>query len=324
MVARRVWWDHVSYPSTRLHIIDLRNGLRADGCRAHVVPPADALALGDHPGRPPLARDPRSYVGNPSVATAGTDVDRCRESGPARHAQHPRKVGKVLLHYFRTVTFLVVLTMAAAIAAAADLDTYRQFTLGASTADTVSQARAMERDVKVQHARPALLQELSWRPPYRGVGDAAGAESVAGIVFSFFDNQLFRMTIGYEDSRTEGLTNADMVTALSATYGPPAARAGATAPRPAFDSLDLSTTIATWRRGDTTVELTHSAYRSSFGLVITSVPLEALARKARTTAEAMDVREAPAREAARAKAEADAARAAEVKTRMTNKETFTP
>jgi len=55
--------------------------------------------------------------------------------------------------------------MVAASAAAAELGTYRQFSLGTSVADTVSQARAMERDVKVQHARPALLQELSWRPP---------------------------------------------------------------------------------------------------------------------------------------------------------------
>jgi hypothetical protein len=230
----------------------------------------------------------------------------------------------VLLRYFRTVVFLVVAVMAGAMAAAADLGTYRQFTLGASTADTVSQARAMERDVTVQHVRPALLQELSWRPPYRAVGDDAGAESVAAIVFSFVDNQLFRMTIDYDDSRTEGLTNEDMVTALSATYGPPSARAGATVPRPASESLDSSSTVATWRRGEATLELRHSAYRSSFGLVITSVPLEALARKARATAEAMDAREAPAREAARTKAEADAARAAEEKTRTTNKATFTP
>jgi len=229
----------------------------------------------------------------------------------------------VLLHFLRTVTFLVLLVMVAAIAAAADLGTYRQFALGTSVADTVSQARAMERDVKVQHARPALLQELSWRPPYRGTDGAVTAESVAGIVFSFVDNQLFRMTIDYDNERTEGLTKEDMVKALSTTYGPPSSRTGATAPR-ASDSLDLSATIATWRQGDTTIELTHSAYRNSFGLVITSVPLEAAARKARTAAETTDAREAPAREAARAKAEADAARAAEVKTRTTNKDTFTP
>lgn len=214
--------------------------------------------------------------------------------------------------------------MVAAMAAAADLNTYRQFTLGASVADTVSQARAMERDVTVQHARPAMLQELRWRPPYRTVGDAAAVESVADIIFSFVDNQLFRMTIGYDNSRTEGLTNKDMVAALSATYGPPSAGAGPTAPRSEFDSLDVSTTIAVWRAGDATVELRHSAYRSSFGLVITSLPLEAFARKARTTAETLDVREAPAREAARVKAEAEAARAAAAKTRTTNQATFTP
>jgi hypothetical protein len=76
--------------------------------------------------------------------------------------------------------------------------------------------------------------------------------------------------------------------------------------------------------GDTIVALQQSTYSGGFGLFITSVSLEALARKAQATAMTIDAREAPAREAARAKAQADAARAAEEKTRTTNKETFKP
>jgi len=84
------------------------------------------------------------------------------------------------------------------------------------------------------------------------------------------------------------------------------------------------TVIATWRQGDATLTLNQSPYSGTFSLIITSIALEALARKAQATAVTMDAREAPAREAARAKEQADAARAGAEKTRTTNKDTFKP
>src|SRR5690348_10974704 len=93
------------------------------------------------------------------------------------------------------------LTTAAAItllswpAAAADFATYRAFTLGTSTADVLARTGASPRDVTKLHDRPALLEELSWRLPYRI--DAADRDSVAAIVFSFVDDQLFRMAVDY-------------------------------------------------------------------------------------------------------------------------------
>jgi hypothetical protein len=208
--------------------------------------------------------------------------------------------------------------------AAADLGTYREFKIGASTAEVIARATGSERDVKTLHERPALLQELLWRPRYASSANSADRDSVAAIVFSFIDNQLFRMVINYDRSRTEGLTNEDMITSLSAMYGPRSTRPAPTAPRPAFESLDTPTVIATWREGDATLSLNQSAYGGGFSLVITSIPLEALARKAQATAVTKDAREAPAREAARAKELADAARAAAQKTRTTNKDTFKP
>jgi hypothetical protein len=168
------------------------------------------------------------------------------------------------------------------------------------------------------------LQELSWRPRYVIGRTAADRESIAAIVFSFIDNQLFRMAIDYERSRTEGLTKEDMIASLSAMYGPRSTRPAPTAPRSSFDSLDTPTVIATWHEADATLTLNQSTYSGGFGLVITSIPLEALARKAQATAVTMDAREAPAREAARAKEQADTARAAAEKTRTTNKATFKP
>jgi hypothetical protein len=221
------------------------------------------------------------------------------------------------------VRLAAIILLASWPVAAADLGTYREFKIGTSTADVIASTRAAERDVKTLHERPALLQELSWRPRYASGRDSAERDSVAAIVFSFIDNQLFRMAINYDRSSTEGLTKEDMIASLSAMYGPRSTRPPV-APRPAFDSLDTPTVMATWREGDATLTLNQSAYGGGFSLVITSIPLEALARKAQATAVTMDAREAPAREAARDKEQADAARAAAEKTRTTNKATFKP
>jgi hypothetical protein len=115
-----------------------------------------------------------------------------------------------------------------------------------------------------------------------------------------------------------------MIASLSAMYGPRSTRPVPTAPRSSFDSLDTPMVIATWRQGDAALALNQSPYSGEFSLVITSTALEALARKAQATAVTMDAREAPAREAARAKEQADAARATAEKTRTTNKATFKP
>jgi len=208
--------------------------------------------------------------------------------------------------------------------AAADLGTYRTLTIGASTADVIARTGAAGRDMKTLHERPALLQELLWRPRYASGRNSADPDSVAAIVFSFIDNQLFRMAIDYDRSRTEGLTKEDMVTSLSEMYGPRSTRPAPIAPRPAFDSLDTPIVFATWRQGDVMLTLNQSTYGGGFSLVIISVPLEALARKAQATAVTIDAREAPAREAARAKERADAARAAAERTRTTNKDAFKP
>jgi hypothetical protein len=230
----------------------------------------------------------------------------------------------VLSRCFHRVTLVAIILLASWPVAAADLDTYREFKIGASTADVIARTGAAERDVKTLHERPALLQELLWRPRDASGRNAADRDSVAAIVFSFIDNQLFRMVINYDRSRTEGLTNEDMITSLSAMYGPRSTRPAPIAPRSSFDSLDTPTVFATWRQGDVMLTLNQSAYGGGFSLVITSVPLEALARKAQATAVTMDAREAPAREAAQAKEQADAARAAAEKTRTTNKDTFKP
>jgi hypothetical protein len=220
------------------------------------------------------------------------------------------------------VTSIAMLT--AGPTAAAPFDTYREFTLGDSTAIVIARAGAATRDLETVHERPNVLQELTWYPPSTVGRASAGRDSVSSIVFSFMDDQLFKMSVTYDPSRTEGLTREDLIDSLSALYGPRSPLPAPTTRRAGYDSLEVATVLATWRSGDTTITLNEVSYRGSFGLVIVSTAREAAAHKAQAAAVVMDAREAPAREAARAQAEAEAARAAAEKIRNTNKGAFTP
>ena len=76
-------------------------------------------------------------------------------------------------------------------AASADLATYRAFTLGTSPAEVVALTSSTPSTVKTLSDRPAVLEELSWRLPYKSSEDV---DPVSTITFSFIDQQLFRMS----------------------------------------------------------------------------------------------------------------------------------
>jgi hypothetical protein len=207
-------------------------------------------------------------------------------------------------------------------ATAAELSRYREFDLGSSVAAVTAVTRTADRDLKTVHTRPALLQDIAWQPRYTTGAPVADRNSINEIVFSFVDDRLFRMTVAYDRSRTTGLTNADMIAALTELYGAPTSPS--VPPRANADAVDGVAVLAEWRHADVHVAVRRSRYTESFSLVITSLPLEAIAGKARATALTMDAREAPAREAALAKKRADDQRQAEEQTRTTNKKAFRP
>ncbi len=94
------------------------------------------------------------------------------------------------------VRFVAVSTYAAFIlcscsAAAQDLSRYRDVAFGSSVSSVVAITGTNAGAVKVIHQRPALIQELAWRPQY-AVGRAAGRiEAVQEITFRFHDDRLF-------------------------------------------------------------------------------------------------------------------------------------
>ncbi len=224
----------------------------------------------------------------------------------------------------RVVAMAGAMALATGGASAAGLDTYRDFTLGMSPADVVVRTRAAERDVRTVHTQPALLQTLSWRPPFVVGRVAAERESVRSIVFSFVDSQLFRIAVEYDRSITQGLTGADMIASLTDVYGERVPGIRPVARRPRYDVLDAPVVLAQWGQAETVVTLHQMAYSGNFSLVVTSMPLEQQAQRAQALAVTAAAREAPGREAAKLKGTADAAKAAAEKLRNANKADFRP
>src|SRR5437762_3937723 len=97
---------------------------------------------------------------------------------------------------------------------------YRDFALGSDLASVSDLAGVSASKAKTIHQRPAVLQDLEWRPARWNVGStAASTDPVEQIVFSFYNDQIFRVDVDYAHVRTEGMTDADIIDVISATYG---------------------------------------------------------------------------------------------------------
>ena len=118
-------------------------------------------------------------------------------------------------------------------------------------------------EAKTIHSRPALFQELEWRP--QPLGPSSQTDAAKEVVFSFYDGQLFRITISYDRYATEGLTTADYIDAISTTYGmssPPDAPTAA--PWPSGDEEQV---VAQWQDSEYRFELVRAKYGPTFRLV---------------------------------------------------------
>jgi hypothetical protein len=212
--------------------------------------------------------------------------------------------------------------LVAVLTSAAELSRYREFALGSSVADVTAVTRSAPRDLKTVHAQPALLQEVKWQPRYMTGAPVSDRSSIDEMVFSFVDDRLFRMTVSYDRSRTTGLTEADMIAAVTELYGAPADSPASTRTR--ADVEDGVVILAQWQQADAQVALRRSQYSDLFSLAISSISLEPAARKARAEALVIEAREAPAREAALEKKRADDQQKAEEQVRTTNMKQFRP
>jgi hypothetical protein len=202
---------------------------------------------------------------------------------------------------------------------------YREFQLGADLASVSALAGVAVSAAKVIHERPAVMQDLEWRPPHSLLGTTAPPpDPVQQIVFSFYKDQLFRLVIDYYQNRTEGMTDADMIEAISSTYGSISKASLRTRVPSSQVAQESGTSVARWGDADYSVVLYRSSYASGFRMIVTSPRLESLARTAEARALRLDELDAPKREIARQKKEADDTRAAQEKARLANKAAFRP
>ena len=207
---------------------------------------------------------------------------------------------------------------------AQDLSRYREFQLGMNLLAVAKQIDARPSEVKVIHQRPAVIQELEWRPR-NALASSREAGSVNEVLFTFYNGELFRMVVSYDQQKTEGLTDQDMIEAISATYGiatQPAAKIILFSSSYIYN--DSEKVMARWEDSQSSLNLFRSSSQPSFGMLVLSKPVDALAQEAIRQAIQLDEQEAPQRDIARRKKEGEEIRAAQEKARPANKADFRP
>jgi hypothetical protein len=206
------------------------------------------------------------------------------------------------------------------------LSQYRNFVLGSDLASVSTLAGVAPAEAKTIHQRPALLQDLEWRPSAWTPGSTSvSTDPVEKIVFSFYNDQLFRVVVDYAYDRTEGMTDADMIEAIGAVYGTPVTRIPGAVRAASRVDTESGSPVARWGDAEHTVALSRiSSYRERFRLIVTTSALDDLARKAAIQGMRLDAQDAPRREIVRQKKERDDGRAAAEKARVANKAVFRP
>jgi len=223
----------------------------------------------------------------------------------------------------RIAVSVFLIAFSASLICAQDLSTYRHFQFGMNLSVVAKQAGMNLAGAKMLHQRPATIQELWWQASMGG--SSPKTDPVREVVFSFYNGSLFRMVVNYDRYRTEGLTDDDMIEAISGEYGIAARPVGTTV---LFSSSriynDHETVIARWEDSQFSYNLYRSSNQPTFGMLIFSKRLDALAQAAIIEAMRLDIQEAPQREKERLEKEEAEKLTALEKARLVNKPNIRP
>jgi hypothetical protein len=214
---------------------------------------------------------------------------------------------------------LALASLAIPAISAQDLSKYRDFSLGTNLIEVSKQVDAKAADARVVAQHPALIQELSWWP-VQSFESTAPVDPVQVVLFSFCNGELYRITATYDSTATRGLTDADMTKAISEKYGAATSPAAGTRPATTETYGSAGETIAYWQDSRYSVTLSRSPLSDAFQLVMFSKQLNGQAEAAIAAASKEQRDDAPQREIARVKKEADDLEAA----RQANLKAFQP
>lgn len=204
---------------------------------------------------------------------------------------------------------------------AADLSRYREFQLGSSLANIAKQTGVDTSRVNVVHTRPALIQELEWRP--QSVNAGSRSEAVLNITFLFFNGELYRIAASYDRYEIEGLTAGDLIESISSSFGAPGQAPVRPTPEPGrYD--DEEEVLSQWQDSQYSFELIRSSFGRTYRLEGVLKRLKAAVQAATLEASRLDDQEAPQRELDHAAKADETERVKLEKARTANKPKFRP
>lgn len=217
-------------------------------------------------------------------------------------------------------TAFLVLGMASVVALAEDLSKYRDVQLGSHLKPVAKQTGVDPAEVKLIHSNPALIQELQWRP--EALGPLAQMEPAKDVILSFYNGELFQISLKYDRNSTEGMTVGDMVDAISGKYGVAAkSHQEMEASLDAYGTPNEALAVSQDSQYRFTL-IRHSTYGPAFILVGVLKKLEATAKAAAITAIKIEAQEATQREVERLAAEKQEEQLKLAQARLLNKANF--
>ncbi len=230
---------------------------------------------------------------------------------------------------------LALVLLSAPLISGQDLSKYRKFSLGTSLAEVSKQVGPYSHQTTLVHHRPAVIEELTFWP--LNYSSSVRLDPISQILFSFYNGELYRIVVTYEQEATAGLTEDDMVQAMSVGYGT-TTRAATEINFFPTKYLDSSTdkviaffptndpyrsadrVIARWEDSQNAVSLLRSSNLTSFRLAIYSKRLDAQAEAAIIESVRLENEEASQKEIARVTKEAEGL----ATTRQANLKAFRP
>ncbi len=225
------------------------------------------------------------------------------------------------MHAARVAMVVCVAVIAVhAVSASPVYSRYRGVTLGDSPETAIAALGMTASDLTVLHARPSLVQQLTWRPNHFFAGRTGPPDALAEMVLDFHLGRLTRVVATYERERTEGLTNADLRESFTTLYGPSMLVPTAIGPL----SVGLPEVVGQWGDGETVVMVWRETYPPRVKVTVTSVARKRAMQDAIASGARLDAIEAPVRDVVRRLSEEMTRRQRAEQSRVDNKAAFTP
>jgi len=194
----------------------------------------------------------------------------------------------------KSAVVVVLVLITGFVVSAQDLSKYRKFALGTTVQALLKQTGQDSREVSVSHQSPALIQEITFWPVDSSYSSSSvNQDPVLEIAFSFYNGSLYRMAVTYDRFSMQGLTEDDLVKAISLRYGTGREfypEINLAAPD-AVESTDQ--VVARWDNSRNSVSLIQSNTMNSFTLIVLSKQVGAQAETAITSAVKLENEEAP-------------------------------